>query len=289
MNILTFDIEDWFIINDSDWIHHSRWSALPSHIDKNVRTILALLDKHGVKATFFILGWVAEHHPELVREIHKHGHETGFHSYYHRRPQRQSEHEFEEELVRGLTLLEDITCAPVTKYRAPNLSLTSETQWVYPILARNGITVSSSVISLKKLHLTNIHNNPVRVRTIEGDILEFPLNRLDLKVLKLIYSGSGFFRLFPFWALNRLFSKGQYNLLYFHPRDFDRNVPCPDSLGCFRNWKQSVNTSSTLPKLDKLMNQTIFTTLTEAAETYKHLQLPEVNLIPPYPFRKTGS
>lgn len=286
MNILTFDIEDWFVINDATWVHHSEWQHLPSHLEANVHTILNLLNKHDIKATFFVLGWVAEHFPELVKEIDRQGHEIGYHSFYHMRPQHQSPEEFEDDLVKGLSLLEGITGKKIICYRAPNLAITNETAWVYPILSRNGITISSSVRSHVKIRQTTITNMPVVIKTLDGNILEFPFNRLDITPLRFSYAGSGYFRIYPRFILNYLFNRHRYNMLYFHPRDFDTHIPRPWRLGPYRNWKQSINAASTLPKLNELMEKTIFHSLSAAADTYQHLNLQVIDMVPKYPFRK---
>ena len=278
MNILTFDIEDWFIINDSNWIDRSAWKDLPSRIEKNTCTILNMLQEEGTKATFFILGWVAENFPQLVKEIVERGHDIGFHSYYHVRPFRQSAEEFEADLIQGLELLERLTGQKITKYRAPNLSVTNETLWVYPILSKHGITISSSVRSFTVMNNVDVRNYPVRIKTNFGSITEFPLNRLNFKLMKVAFSGSGFFRLSPFWALNHLFRNERYNMAYFHPRDFDPDVPRHSGLSCYRNWKQSVNSANTLPKFNALLKELIFNTLEEANDIYGNENLPVIDL-----------
>ena len=278
MNILTFDIEDWFIINDSTWIHHSGWKELPSRIEINVDTILKLLEKHNTKATFFILGWVAEHFPEVVRKIVKGGHEIGFHSYYHLRPFRQTPGEFEAELQKGLALLETFTGSKITMYRAPNLSVGEETKWIYPILAANGITISSSTRAFRPLSNKLITNEPFMVTTSRGTLLEFPLNRINAGPFKLAYSGSGFFRLIPLSILKKLFNGSKYNMLYFHPRDFDPQVPTHPKLSTWRNWKQSVNSSTTINKLDILLSKYLFHRLSEAHEVMSSQKVKDISV-----------
>lgn len=269
VNILTFDVEEWFIHNDTLLIPREKWSELPSRVNAGVDSILGLLHEKKLKATFFIQGWIAEHHPVLVSQISNNGHDIGYHSYYHLRPARQSSAEFEEDIIKGLNLLQAITGKKVTKYRAPNLSINNETLWVYPILAKYGITVSSSVKEHVPLAGTNVGNGPFRVDTLYGTITEYPLNRLDLKIAKPVFSGSGYFRLLNYAAIKLLYKSSGYNMAYFHPRDFDAHVPVYKDFSMFTNWKNRVNTSATLSKLARLIDEVRFISLAEADQMYK--------------------
>ena len=134
---------------------------------------------------------------------------------------------------------------------------------------RNGITISSSTRAYRQLDNKLITNQPFKITTPEGTLLEFPLNRINAGPFKLAYSGSDFFRLIPLSILKKLLTKSKYNMLYFHPRDFDPKVPTHSSLTTWRNWKQSVNSSTTLPKLNAIMQMLTFQTLSEAAEIAK--------------------
>ncbi len=268
MNILTFDIEEWFIMDDARIIPHTTWQGLQSRIEQNVDTILSAISRHNMKATFFIMGWVAEHYPDLVRQITASGHEIGYHSYYHMHPAQQSPVEFEDDLVKGLGLLEEITEQKITAYRAPNFSVSLETSWIYPILAKHGISVSSSLKANTSLSDQKVNSKPVRIKTNHGDILEFPLNRVSLPGLNLVYSGSGFVRLLPYPLIRLLFSFSEYNMAYFHPRDFDLHFPGHRAIGKYRHLRSSINASTTMPKLNKLLESYYFNTLGEAFTVY---------------------
>ncbi|MEA3443785.1 MAG: polysaccharide deacetylase family protein, partial [Bacteroidota bacterium] len=144
MHILSFDIEDWFLMNDSKRIPHSQWESYESRIEMNTKIILDVLERNNVKATFFILGWVAEKHPDLIKEIARHGHEIGYHSYYHLHIYHQNKKEFEYDLQKGIQIIESITNAKIKCYRAPYFSLQDHSLWAIPVLMKNGIKVSSS-------------------------------------------------------------------------------------------------------------------------------------------------
>lgn len=264
MNILTLDIEDWFHIKDTEWVSLSKWLTLESKVVSNTELILSLLNKHQVKATFFIMGWVAEIYPNLVKEIALAGHEIGYHSYYHMSPVKQSPEEFESDIENGLSLIQNITNKKVTVYRAPNLSLSHDSSWIIPILIKNGITVSSSTKAYRTFDGQTIPNNPFLWQTDAGILPEFPLNRQSILGYPLTYTGSGYFRLFPFWFTNMLYQKHSYNNGYFHPNDIDPHVPTPKELGLVRNWLNTVGSSKALDKLDKLLSQNQFFTVSQA-------------------------
>lgn len=269
MNLLTFDIEDWFHINDSDWVPVSKWSQLDARVTKNTQILLELLKKHNVQATFFVMGWIAEIYPDLVRQIAADGHEIGYHSYYHMRPMHQSAIIFENDLKEGLLLLENIIGKKVEVYRAPNLSLDHKTTWILPILINNGIKISSSAKSLVNLKDDLIPNKFFVWQTSAGELPEFPLNRLNIPAFPLTYTGSGYFRLFPFWFTNYLYSKHTYNNGYFHPNDIDAEIPQPKEFGPVRNWLNTVGSATTLHKLYKLLEQHPFFSLGDAYDTIK--------------------
>lgn len=266
MNILTFDIEDWFHINDSTWVAVENWEELPNRVVDNTQKILSLLAKHNQKATFFILGWIAEKYPELVRQIHQAGHEIGYHSYYHMRPFKQDEKVFESELVKGLNVLQQIIQQKVKYYRAPNFSLSNETVWMLPILAKHGIEVSSSVKSQKRLNGLQTQGKPFLIETGFGQIIEFPLNRISLAGFRWVYSGSGYFRILPYSLIRLLFSTNSYNMAYFHPNDLDANTPTDKRLPFYRNLMNTIGTKDALYKLEKLISSQQFICLGDAAE-----------------------
>jgi polysaccharide deacetylase family protein (PEP-CTERM system associated) len=270
MNILTLDIEEWFHINDSDWTQSSNWKKLDARVEKNTKAILNLLAKHNQKATLFIMGWIAEEYPDMLKEIAANGHEIGYHSYYHMRPKHQNPQTFEEDLQNGLKAIEEITKQKVEVYRAPNLSLDQNTLWILPILLKNGIKLSSSTKAMRQINGINIPNQPFIWNTAEGDLPEFPLNRQSILGYPLTFTGSGYFRLFPLWFTNYLYHKHSYNNGYFHPNDIDANVPTPKELGIIRNWLNTVGSARAIDKLDKLLSQNHFFTVSQAWHQIKN-------------------
>lgn len=278
LNLLSIDIEDWYISYDSSQIKPAYWLELESRVEENTRIFLEILSQHGQKATFFILGWIAEQHPALVKKIAEGGHEIGYHSYLHEMPVKQGAEAFEADLVKGLDLLESITGVRPVQYRAPMFSLCHESSWAIPILIRHGIRISSSYKSGQHINHSKVPNAPFRFSHEEGQLIELPLNRLNLPLLNWVYTGSGYFRVLPQALINHLFNRSSYNMVYFHPRDFDINMPSSHLLPAYRNHMNRLGNGSTRPKLEALLHKLTFNTLGEAADLLENNKLATIHL-----------
>jgi peptidoglycan/xylan/chitin deacetylase (PgdA/CDA1 family) len=169
LSIFTIDLEDWFHLNDSTWVGVEQWAALDSRVESTTFYLLGILEKSKIKATFFIMGWIAERYPELVKEIHLKGHEIGYHSYFHMRPFRQNPTEFEDDLSKGLKTIENIIGQKVIMYRAPNFSLIEQSLFIIEILIKYGIKVSSSIKGYRRIGSLQIPNTPFIWETKSGE------------------------------------------------------------------------------------------------------------------------
>lgn len=278
INILTVDVEEWFMSYPASQIEPMQWGKLPRRIDKNISDILCFLDQHQQKATFYIMGWVAEQFPDTVDAINHAGHEIGYHSYYHQLPEKQDIKAFEKDLSDGLALIESIINKKVTLYRAPHFSFGFHTGWAIPVLQAHGIEASSSVMSGKTDGLQTIPSSPFYLRYNEMQIIEIPLNRMAFAWNHFVYTGSGFFRICPFALLRRLYNGSSYNMAYFHPRDFDMDVPATPLLPFYRNMMSRVGNSTTMPKLSRLLRQMHFDTVGSALNRLDRNQLPVIHL-----------
>lgn len=275
MNIFTIDLEDWFHINDSTWVPVEQWPLLENRVIKNTDIILSFLKKHKIKASFFVLGWIAEQYPDLIKQIVKNGHDIGYHSYYHRIPKFQSKNDFETDLVKGIELLEKITKKEIEYYRAPNFSL--KNKWMLDCLVAHGIKVSSSIKNPMRHNKKDLPSEPFILTRGGKSIIELPLITKNLLFVKFAYSGSGYFRILPYYLIKQLFKNVSYSMLYFHPNDFDTNVPQPKELGFLRNTLNMIGTNSTLSKLEKLSNNYSFISISQAINLMDYENLPEVN------------
>lgn len=268
MNILTFDVEEWFHILDNDSTRSEKeWSKFEYRLEANLDRIFSLLDEHNQKATFFCLGWVAEEFPQLIRRIHESGYEIASHSYRHQLAYEQSHHEFRHDLENSINSLEDITGSKVRSYRAPGFSLKNSNSWVFDILIECGIEIDCSVFPAKRAHggfEQFGHAEPSIVRRNDHQIKEFPINVYTLSGNSLVFSGGGYFRVLPYWVIKGMMRHSSYVMTYFHPRDFDPGQPMIKDLSSMRKFKSYYGLGNAFRKLERLITDFEFLDLQEA-------------------------
>jgi len=268
VNILTFDIEEWFHIldNQSTKTEHE-WNQYESRIHENIDRLLELLEKNNQKATFFCLGWIAKKYPEVIKRIDSFGHEIGTHSNMHQLVFEQSRKEFTDDLAQSIKSIEDIIGKKVRAYRAPGFSVKEENRWVFELMSEYGITLDCSIFPAKRTHGGFENFGEAQPSIIEfGDkkIKEFPINIYKTVGRDLVFSGGGYFRLLPYWMIKRMMRRSDYVMTYFHPRDFDANQPIIKELSSFRRFKSYVGISQALKKLERLLNDFEFVDLDTA-------------------------
>ncbi|MBW6499632.1 MAG: polysaccharide deacetylase family protein, partial [Bacteroidales bacterium] len=250
MNLLSFDIEEWFLTEDSLQFAPEEWHDFAPRLEQNTRNVLALLEKHRQPAVFFLLGWVAEQYPQLVRDIAAAGHEIGYHSFHHHHNDVLTPAAFEEDLIRGLELLEELTGKRPVYYRSPYFSMHAGNLWTIPILIRHGIKLSSSIRNLRGPAGQPLPDAPFQWEHEGQTLWEFPLAGARLAGLNIPFAGSGYFRLLPGTIVQHFVQSRHYNMLYFHPRDFDPDPPRSKRLSTLRNLKNTWGTSRALAKLE---------------------------------------
>lgn len=258
-NILSVDVEDWFhILELPDAPALSTWNAKESRVGENLRTILDVLDQQGAKATLFVLGWIAEQHPALIREAHARGHEIASHGYAHQLVGNMSPDELFQDLVRTKAILEDLTGDKVLGFRAPGFSITPQTPWAFETMARAGYSYDSSLFPARRAHggFSGAPLAPHQIDTSHGAITEFPISVASVLGTRICFSGGGYFRLFP-WAFiqakaTQVNAAGRPVIYYFHPRDIDPQQPRLP-MGLIRRFKSYVNLGSAEQKLVRLV------------------------------------
>jgi polysaccharide deacetylase family protein (PEP-CTERM system associated) len=238
-NAFTVDVEDYFQVSAFEkHVRRDHWDRWESRVEANTHRILSLLERHGVKATFFILGWVADRHPRLVREIHDCGHEVGSHGYWHRLVYELSPAEFREDLRRSRRALEDAAGARVTAHRAASFSITSRSLWALEILVEEGFSVDSSIFPIHhdRYGIPRAEPRLHRLPTPSGELWEFPPSVARMARMNLPVSGGGYFRLLPlFWThyclgrINR--RERQPFVFYVHPWEIDPHQPRRNAQG----------------------------------------------------------
>lgn len=231
-NAMTVDVEDYFQVSAFEgYIDRNQWEVLPCRVEQNTKRILELFSQENIKATFFTLGWVAEHYPDLIREIVAEGHELASHGYSHVRVTHQQPAEFREDVMRTKLLLEDISGVAVQGYRAASYSINASNLWALSELAEAGYTYSSSIYPVQH----DLYGMPEAPRFAfyphgTDGILEIPITTLRVGNKNLPCGGGGFFRLYPYvisrWALRKVNrNEGQPGMFYFHPWEIDPGQP----------------------------------------------------------------
>ncbi|HLO45334.1 MAG TPA: polysaccharide deacetylase family protein [Leadbetterella sp.] len=257
MKILTFDIEEWFHILDNDATKtEAEWEGFESRIHGNMSKIHGMLGNQ--KATFFCLGWVARKFPEVLKEIDRRGHEIATHSDLHQLAYEQNRHTFEQDLERSIKSIEDVIGKKVRAYRAPGFSLMEQNKWVFEVLMKNGIEIDASIFPAKRSHggfAQFGHAEPCWIDIDGMRMKEFPINLSSFAGKNLIFSGGGYFRLFPYPLLDLMTKNSDYVMTYFHPRDFDSEQPMVPGLNFIRKFKSYYGLKGCLSKLDKLIKK----------------------------------
>jgi polysaccharide deacetylase family protein (PEP-CTERM system associated) len=215
------------------------WDKYECRVEANTEKILTILDQQHVRGTFFILGWVADRYPELVRRIQHAGHEIASHGYWHQLIYNQSPEEFAADIAKSKDAISSITGQPVTAYRAPSFSIVERSLWALDVLVDQGITLDSSVFPVSGHDLYGIAGARKEIHQLEtkqGSITEFPPSAAKLGKLS-IPIGGGYFRLLPFsvtaQAIQAVHREGRPAMFYIHPWEFDPKQPRFDRI----SWK----------------------------------------------------
>ena len=270
MNIITFDIEEWYYIRfDDEFLNNSRLlNSLERRLDYNINLILDMLDKHNQKASFFCLGEVARNSPGIIKLIDDRGHDIGCHSDSHRLVSSMSEQQFSDDLCTALDCIQTEISKKVCMYRAPAFSITSDNMWAFDIMIDQGITIDSSIFPASRDYggISNINfPTPRKIITPLGNsIKEFPMSVNSIFGKKMIFTGGGYFRLWPYAVIKRIVTKEDYTMTYFHPRDFDFKQPKLEGLSLTREFKSYYGIKKALYKMDLLLNDFDFVSISEA-------------------------
>jgi len=268
MTILSFDIEEWFHLLDHPSTRTEEdWAKFPARIHENVDRILDMLACQNQSATFFCLGWVARKYPEIIRQIAHAGYEIATHSDVHQLAYQQTRPQFKEDLTRSIQSLETITGKKIRAYRAPGFSLMEANKWVFEELIAQGIEIDCSIFPAARAHggFANFgEQEPCWVEVDGLRIKEFPINVANIAGMPLVFSGGGYFRLFPDRVLKALWDRQSYVMTYFHPRDFDGGQPMIQDLSLVRKFKSYYGLSKAMGKLERLMEGRQFVDLTNA-------------------------
>lgn len=265
---MTVDVEDYYQVSAfSNNVDKSEWDKYPSRVNSNTNWLLDLFDEHNIKATFFVLGWVAERERQLIKRISDLGHEVACHGYKHDLIYNQTKQLFTEETIKSKAILEEITGKQVNGYRAASYSITAKSIWAIDVLCEAGFTYDSSIFPIvhDRYGIPNAETVPHKYRTDSGnEIIEFPLSTVGFGNKRLPISGGGYFRLFPYWltqqGLKIVNKKNIPFIFYMHPWEIDVDQPRIKSslLSEFRHYQ---NLEKFKPRLVRLIEQFEFSTV----------------------------
>ncbi len=257
-NALTIDVEDYFQVS-AFAIARDQWDRFPCRVERNVDAILALLADKNAHATFFTLGWIGEHYPEVVRRIARGGHEIASHGYMHERVSDLSPDEFREDVIRAKSLLEDLSGAEVKGYRAPSFSIGPRNWWALDVLHEARYRYSSSIYPIRHDHYGVPDAPRFAYRPSEKhDLVELPITTVAAIGRNWPAGGGGYFRLFPY-ALSRSLLRrvnerdGQACIFYFHPWELDPEQPRQNGISFKTRFRHYLNLRRTETRLRRLL------------------------------------
>ena len=256
--IISIDIEDYFQVSAfEDQCPQHRWPSYSCRVEKNTGILLNLMEAHNIKGTFFILGWVAERYPTMIKKIAAAGHEIASHGYNHQRINLLSQAEFKEDIRSAKQLLEDLTGEEVKGYRAPSFSFSEQTPWTFDELLDAGYRYSSSINPVPH----DLYGYPDAARTPfywDNGLLEIPVTTCELLGRRIPCAGGGYFRLYPYplfkWLMQR--ASKQLNdpaVFYLHPWELDPEQPRIEGASLKSRFRHYINLNKTEPRLRQLL------------------------------------
>jgi polysaccharide deacetylase family protein (PEP-CTERM system associated) len=263
-NMMSVDVEDWFCVHNLNrLIPYADWDKYESRVERNTTRLLDLFGKHGVEGTFFVLGWVADRFPDLVREIERRGHEVASHGYSHRLLTYMQPEEFRADLRRSLDVLAAITSQEVRGFRAPSFSLTKKTLWAAEIMRECGIQYDSSIFPIGFHPDYGIGDAELRPHQLVKGLTELPMGVAEVWGRRIPCSGGGYFRLFPYslsrTLIRRCNRQGRPVMFYLHPWELDPDHPRITKLPWSKKFRHYNSLDKTEERLERLLNDVAFT------------------------------
>jgi polysaccharide deacetylase family protein (PEP-CTERM system associated) len=260
-NAMTVDVEEYFQVAAFErQVRRGDWDRFPTRVATNTSRVLDLFAEHDVRATFFVLGWVAERHPELIARMVRDGHEVASHGYDHTRATELDRDAFRQDVLRTKGILEDRTGKPVRGYRAPSYSIGERNLWALDVLHESGHQYSSSIYPIRH----DLYGMPAAPRFAfrprVDSILELPVTTVEVAGRKLPAGGGGYFRLLPYsaycWALRRVNTRDrQPGIFYFHPWEVDPEQPRMPNAPLRSRFRHYVNLDTMEARLRRLVRE----------------------------------
>jgi polysaccharide deacetylase family protein (PEP-CTERM system associated) len=269
---LTFDVEEYFQVTGfAESVSPAHWDLYEPRAESATIRLLERLDAAHVRATFFILGWVAKRSPMLVRRIASAGHEVASHGYWHQLVTTQTRNQFRYDVRTAKAVLEDVLARPVVGYRAPSFSIAPQCSWAFEVLVEEGYQFDSSVAAGRRTSCGHLaaDGKPFVMRTPAGPLQEYPLPTFRRLGRSIPVGGGGYFRLMPYAmtrrALKHLNAAGKPVCVYLHPWEFDPDQPRL-RVSLDKAFRHRVNLHRTGPRLERLLNDFRFGTVTASMD-----------------------
>lgn len=276
LNAMTVDVEDYFHVSAfSDVVSRDQWNGLESRVCRNTERLLAILGDSEVKATFFVLGWVAERFPALVKRIHRDGHELASHSYDHGLVYDKTPSAFRDDLRRAKAAIEDAAGVAVVGYRAPSYSVVGRSLWALDVLIDEGYEYDSSIYPIKhdRYGIPEWQRHIHRVERPGGSLWELPGSTVRIFGTNLPIGGGGYFRLLPYWWTKRGIAhlndhEARPSIFYLHPWEIDPEQPRlrGSRLSRFRHYR---GLDQTEPRLRSLLSQFDYGTISDVLAAHR--------------------
>jgi polysaccharide deacetylase family protein (PEP-CTERM system associated) len=233
LNALTVDVEDYYHVRALEpYINVKAWDYLPTRVVANTNRILEILEKHGVKGTFFVLGWVAKKIPYLIKKIHEHGHELASHGYEHKLAYEMTHKEFRADVRKSKNLIEDITGTKINGFRATSFSIILRNLWCLDVLIEEGFTYDSSIFPIYRSDygIPDWHPFPKMISCSSGEIYELPPSTVSFFKGRIPVAGGAYLRFFPLQFITRGIRKlnnieSKSAVFYIHPWEIDSDQP----------------------------------------------------------------
>ena len=282
INAFSIDVEDYFQVEGfARAIDRGSWDSFRTRVGMSTGTLLEMLAKRRIRATFFVLGWVARKHPDIVRQIFAAGHEVASHGMSHRLIYTQTPAEFRSETREAKAILEDLCQTPVLGYRAATYSITRRSLWALDVLCEEGFRYDSSIFPMRhdRYGIPDAEPRPHVLTTPSGArLVEFPISVLPYCGVKVPVGGGGYFRLFPYlfthWALRKLNRRQQEFVFYIHPWEVDPGQPRVRAAGAASRFRHYLNLHQCAERLGRLLDDFEFDTMSAVLVNRNLLQLP---------------
>jgi polysaccharide deacetylase family protein (PEP-CTERM system associated) len=272
VNAMSVDVEDYFQVSAFDGVvSRGQWHEFESRVVANTARLLELLARSNTRATFFVLGWVAERHPALVRDVVAAGHEIASHGYHHQLAYLLTPQQFREDVRAAKSTLESMSGCPVVGYRAPSYSIVRSNLWTLDILIEEGYRYDASIFPIRhdRYGIPEADRHVHVLKRPSGTLLEFPPSTVRIAGVNLPVSGGGYFRLLPYawttWGIGRLNREGHPAMFYVHPWEIDPGQPRFE-VGRLTQMRHYGRLSSTERRLSKLLAEFRFAPVSQVMD-----------------------